>query len=287
MSLFTVLSSVTAWIATAKMLPDCVGRNTIHNTTSWLAYASWTWEVLRRNSDYISYYKSLKNKALETHLIGENTSLIIASQGYPTANKFGLLAPADPSKYAGEEAVFWCPKSFHNVVRFHVIDPSAVGRKHKPMQLSKFAGEKTHFIDVDGTYHIRILGERFWFQMQCNDIQSVDENAYIGFEINDLENPDKRLETIKQIGGVYDGSIPLDSRLHVPAGLEYHQRSTLAYDIRTNGGSVTDVINAFLETGLVTVDPDKFVDFKDVAQNAYRAGKAYINGDYLKILNRQ
>lgn len=269
------------------MLLGCVQKTAIHNTTSWLAYASWTWEVLRRNPAYISYYKSLKNKGLEARQIGKNTILILASQGYPTANKFGLLAPADPSIYAGEGAVFWCPKSFYNVVRFHVINPSAVGRKNKPIQLSKFPGEKLHFLDSNGTYHIRLLGERFWFQLQCNDVDFVDEDAYIGFEINDIGNPDKRLETIKQIGGLYDGSIPLDSRLHTPARLEYHRRSTLAYDIRTNGGSISDVVEAFLGAGLVAVDPEKYVDFRDVAQNAYRAGKAYIFGDYLKILNRQ
>ena len=269
------------------MVVNRVGNTAIHNTTSWLAYASWTWEVLRRNPDYISYYNSLKNKGIETVPLKGGTSLSRSIQNYPTANTFGLLAPADPTKYAGEQAVFWCPKSFANVVRFHVIDPSTVGRKHKPIQLSKMPGEKTHFLDANGTYHIRILGERFWFQLQCDDINLVDENAYLGFELNDPENPDKRLKTIKQIAGIYDGTLALDSRLHMPATLENHQRSTLAYDIRTAGGTITDVVSAFLEAGLVVEDPDKFVDFTYVAQNAYKGGKAYIYGDYLKILNRQ
>lgn len=274
-------------LATLIMLAQIVAEKEIHNTTAWLSYASWTWEILRRNDDYISYYNSLRNKGFETLSNGNTQSLTIAKQQYPTANKFGLLAPADPTKFAGEQAVFWCPKAFDNVVRFHVIDPSTVGRRHKPIQLSKMVGHKTHFLDANGTYHIRILGKRFWFQLQCDNLKFVDENAYLGFEINHLANPDKRLETIKQIGGLYDGSIALDGRLHVPARVESHQRSTLAYDIRTAGGSITDVVDAFLETGLAVVDPEKFVDFTNLAQNAYRAGKAYISGDYLKVLNRQ
>lgn len=269
------------------MVVISVGEKAIHNTTPWLSYASWTWEILRRNEGYVSYYNSLRNKGFETLSLASSHTLTKATQHYPTANKFGLLAPADPSKYAGEHPVFWCPKAFDNVVRFHVIDPSQVRRKNKPFQLSKMAGVKTHFLDANGTYHIRILGPRYWFQLQCDNLDFVDDDAYLGFEINVLQNPDKRLETIKQIGGIYDGSLGLNGRLHVPARLEYHQRSTLAYDIRTAGGSITDVVNAFLETGLVTVDPDKFVDFTNLAQNAFRAGKAYINGDYLKILNRQ
>ena len=268
----------------------CLVRNnptTLQKTTPWLSYASWTWEILRRNHDYITYYNSLRNKGLETHSVSKGVTLTKANQHYPTANKFGLLAPADPHKYAGEQAVFWSPKAFKNVVRFHVINPADVGRKDKPIQLSKMKGEKSHFLDANGTYHIRILGERFWFQLLCDTVTHVDENAYLGFEINNLSGSDKRFETIKQIGGIYNGSLSSESRLHVPARLQNHLKSTLAYDIRTAGGTITDVVSAFLEAGLVTVDPDKYVDFKDVAQNAYRAGKAYINGDYLKILNRQ
>ena len=264
-----------------------MGLNKIKNTTNWLSYASWTWEILRRNPDYISYYKSLRNKGFETVSLPNNGTLIKAKQHYPTANKFGLLAPADPTKYAGEQAIFWCPKVFANVVRFHVIEPENINRKKMPLQLSKMKGEKSHFIDVDGTYHIRILGEHFWFQLQCDLMEYVDEDAYLGFELNNIGNPEKRFETIKQIGGIYDGSIDLHSGLHVPARLQNHLKSTLAYDIRTAGGTITDVVEAFLEAGLVTVDPDKYVDFKDVAQNAYRAGKAHITGDFFKILNRQ
>lgn len=269
------------------MVTIYVGKVAPHKTTPWLAYASWTWEVLRRNPDYISYYNSLKNKGIETSVLPHGASFSRSIQNYPTANNFGLLAPADPTKFAGEQAVFWCPKSFANVVRFHVIDPTTVGRKNQPTKLSKMPGDKAHFLDASGTYHIRIIGERFWFQMQCDNVDFVDENAYLGFEINYLENPEKRLETMKQIGGVYDGSLALDSRLHVPAQLENHQRSTIAYDIRTAGGTISDVVSALFEAGLLVEDPDKYVEFSYAAQNAYKGGKAHIYGDYLKILARQ
>ena len=259
----------------------------IYNRTPWLSHASWTWEVLRRNPEYISYYNALKNNGLEEISDTGASTLVKSSRRFPTANKFGLIAPADPEKHAGEDHVFWHPDVFESVVRFHIIDPSFVGRSNKPIQLSKFAGQKTHFLDANGVYHIRILGERFWFQMQCDDLEIVHEDAYLGFAINHLANPDKRFETIKQIGGVYDGTLGLDSRLHVPARLENHQRSTLAYDIRESGGTILDVVSAFKDAELLTENPDKYVDFKDVAQNAYRAAKAYINGDYLKILNRK
>ena len=154
----------------------------IENTTPWLSYASWTWEVLRRNLDYISYYHALKNKGLEEIIESGVCSLVKSSRRFPTANKFGLVAPADPSKYAGDAQVFWHPDVFESVVRFHIIDPSDVKRDQKPIQLSQFSGEKAHFLDAEGTYHIRIMGERFWFQIQCAGITSVPEEAYIGLE---------------------------------------------------------------------------------------------------------
>lgn len=258
-----------------------------HKSILWLSCASWAWEILRRNPDYITYYAALKNKAVETTFLSDGSVSLKGLHNYPTATKFGLLAPADPSKYAGDTAILWSPKAFHSVVRFHVIDPSSISKASHFVQLSKLAGQKTHFIDASGTYHIRVLGERFWFQMQCADTQYVAPDAYIGFEINDLENPDKRLETIKEIGGIYDGSIAIDARLHVPARLENHQKFTLAYDIRTAGGTVSDVILAFIEVGLLIEDPRKYVDFNNAARYAFRAAKAYVYGDYLKILNRQ
>lgn len=269
------------------MVVDSVGDSTFYNTTPWLAYASWTWEVLRRNPDYISYFNALKNKGLETSLVKGNVPLLVASKAYPTAHEFGLLVPADPSKYAGEENVFWHANAMKSVVRFHVIDEADIDRNKKPIQLSKMPGEKSHFLDVNGTYHIRILGTRYWFQMQCDNIDYVAPDAYIGLEINNLQSPEKRLKTFAEIGGIYDGSIELGSRLHVPARLESHQKATLAYDIRTAGGSILDVISAFKEAGFIAENPEKYVDYRDIAQNAYRAGKAYIYGDYLKILARQ
>lgn len=269
------------------MVADYVGKIGFHNTTPWLAYASWTWEVLRRNPEYISYYNALKNKGLETYLDRGNAPLLVASKAYPTAHNFGLLVPADPSKYAGEESVFWHPESLQSVVRFHVIETADIDRSNKPIQLSKMPGDKIHFLDANGTYHIRILGERFWFQMQCDNIDYVAHDSYIGWEINSLENPEKRLKTLTEIGGVYDGSIDLESRLHVPARLESHQKATLAYDIRTAGGSILDVVSAFKEAGYIVEDAEKYVDYRDIAKNAYRAGKAHIYGDYLKILSRQ
>lgn len=257
------------------------------NTTRWLSYGSWTWEVLRRNPDYISYFKSLKNKGLETHLIGENIPLIVASQGYPTAKKSGLLFPVDPDLDAGMGQPFWHPDVLKSMVRFHVIPQHEIDRRDKPIQLSKFSAQQTHFLDANGTYHIRLLGQNFWFQMQCDNLSQINENAYIGFENNRVGNLEKRLKTLTQIYGVYDGSIPLDSRLHLPANLTSHQKSMIAYDIQANGGSLTDIVSAFIEANLIVENPDEFKDFSYDAKNALTRARAFIYGDYLKILGKQ
>ncbi len=269
------------------MIVKNVREKAIHNTTPWLAYASWTWEVLRRNFDYISYYKSLKNKGLETHLIGENISLIIASKGYPTANKAGLLVPADPDLDALDSHAFWHPDHMKSAVRFHVVDENDIDRRDKPIQLSKFPAHQTHFLDANGTYHIRLLGENFWFQMQCDNLSKIDENAYIGFENNRVGNYDRRAITQGQIFGIYDGSIPIDNPLHVPARLPSHQKAMIAQDIQQGGGSLLDIVSALFEAELLVRDPDEFKDYTDHAKNALKRARAYIYGDYLAILDRQ
>jgi len=287
MSFYTIFECVISWVATQKMLVINVAANQINNTTSWLAYASWTWEVLRRNPDYISYYKSLKNKGLETHMIGDDTPLIIASQGYPSAKKMGLLFPADPELGAGLGHAMWHPDVMKSAVRFHVIPRHEVDRRDKPFQLSKFPAHQTHFLDANGTYHIRFLGRNFWFQMQCDGQSEINPNAYIGFENNRVENYDRRLKTQGQIYGVYDGSIALDSRLHLPANLTSHQKSMIAYDIQSRGGSLTDIVSALFEAKLIVKNPDEFKDFSYDAKNALNRAKAFIYGDYLKILDKQ
>ena len=269
------------------MVQNGVGSNAIHNTTPWLAYASWTWEVLRRNPDYISYYKSLKNKGLETHLIGENTTLLVASKGYPTAIKAGLLLPADPELDGLDSHAFWHPDIMKSMVRFHIVEGSDVDRRDKPMQLSKFPARQTHFLDANGTYHIRLLGEKFWFQMQCDGITEVPENSYIGFENNRVDNYERRSKTQGQLFGIYNGSIPLENPLHVPARLTSHQKAMIAYDIQQQGGSLLDIVSALFAAELLVENPDEYKDYIDHAKNALKRARAYIYGDYLAILDKQ
>jgi len=277
----------TPWIITDKMLVERVGAQTIHNTTPWLAYASWTWEIRRRHPAYISYYKSLKNKGLLFKDIGDETQLIIAQQGFPTAKNMGLLLPANPELEALDSHAFWHPDRFGAVVRFHVIHESDIDRKHKPIQLSKFPAKKTHFLDVNGTYHIRLLGEKFWFQLQCDDITSIDVDAYIGLETNRADDPEKRLKTLNELYGIYNGTLDSHERLHVPARLESHQHAMIAYDIWLAGGTRLDIAKAIYGNEFVANNPDKLEILKGRAKNAKKRADAYIYGDYLAILDKQ
>jgi len=269
------------------MLVVIVGANLLNNTTSWLAYASWTWEVLRRNPNYISYYKSLKNKGLETHMIGEDTPLIKAAQGYPTAKKAGLLFPADPELDAGLGHAMWHPDVMKSAVRFHVISRHQVDHRNKPFQLWKFPAQQTHFLDTNGTYHIRLLGENFWFQMQCDDLSEIDENAFIGFENNRVGDYDRRHKTQGQIFGIYNGSIPIDSPLHVPARLTSHQKAMIAYDISMAGGTQKDMAIAIYGADFIAKNNENIENYKKNARNAVSRANAYIYGDYLEILDKQ
>ena len=287
MSFFAIFKYVISWVATQEMLVINVAANQINNTTSWLAYASWTWEVLRRNRDYISYYKSLKNKGLETHLIGDDTPLIIASQGYPSAKKMGLLFPADPELDAGLGQSMWHPDVMKSAVRFRVIDKAEIDRREKPIQLSKFPAQQAHFLDANGTYHIRLLGENFWFQLQCDGLSEIDPNAYIGFENNRVENYDRRLKTQGQIYGIYNGSIALDTPLHVPARLASHQRAMIAYDLSTVGATQKDMAIAIYGADFIAKNPKNIENYKQNARNAVIRANAYIYGDYLDILDKQ
>lgn len=271
----------------AEMLACHMSEQVIHNTTKWISYASWTWEIVRRHPDYHEYYNSLKNKGLSQEIIANDLSLTTAIRHYPTAKIFGLLFPADPEFDAGDTPVFWHPDVFSSAVQFHVVPGDEIDRKDKPIRLSEFPGLQTHMIDADGTYHIRFLGEQFWFQLYCYELKNIAPDAYIGFSISRITNWEKKLKTIREMTGIYNGDIAIDSGLHVPARLVSHQKSLIAHDVRASGGSALDVILAFKHHGLIKEDPDNFRDFTDDVKNALRRAKSFIYGDFLQILDRQ
>ena len=179
--------------------------------------------------------------------------------------------------------VLWHPNVFKSTVRFHIIEPHMMKKGGSYLQLSKIEGQKLHFLGADNVYYVRIIGERYWFQLRCENVEYVAPDAYLGLEMNSLLCPEKRLKTIKELSDIYSGNYNETTRFHLPARLQSHLKSILAYDIRAAGGSVLDVVNAFKAAKFIEENPDKFVDHHQTAMNAYRAGKAYIMGDYLKI----
>ena len=174
-----------------------------------------------------------------------------------------------------------------SAVRFRVIPRHEIDRRDKPIQLLKLPARQTHFLDANGTYHIRLLGQNFWFQMQCDGVSRIDENAYIGFGNNKVGDYVKRLKTQADIYGLYDGSIDLDTPLHVPARLASHQRAMIAYDISMAGGTQKDIAIAIYGADFMAKNAQNIENYKKNTRNAVTRANAYIYGDYLEILDKQ
>jgi len=176
------------------MVVKTMSVKVIQNISPWHTYPSCTWEVLRRIESYKNLYKSLDLQGFETISLGRSASCIVSHNYYPEFEKYGLLFPADPELSAVNAPVFWHPNRFQNVVRFLVIPEDKIDPK---------------------AHHIRFLGEKFWFQLRCADLNLVDENVYIGIEIDRVNDLEKRLKTVTQIAGIYDGSIDISAPLHI------------------------------------------------------------------------
>lgn len=200
------------------------------------AYASWTWEVSRRHPKYIKLYNSLVNKGLETVKLGDVTRKIIASRAYPELEEWGLLLPANPAFDAEKANVFWHPNVFKSVVRFHIVDGGNVDDKSQYIKLSDYPATRTHFRGADGSYHIRFMGENFWFQMQCNDMDLSNENVLIGVAFNRITDMEKRAKTASELFGIYDGSISKSEPLHLPKRVDLNQICMVAYALERREG---------------------------------------------------
>ena len=252
----------------------------------WNAYAAWTWEVLRRHPKYIKLYNSLVDKGLETVKLGGNTLQITAERAYSELEEWGLLLPANPAFDAHKANVFWHPNVFKSVVRFHIVDEKNVVDKGQYIKLSDYPASRTHFKGADGSCHIRFMGENFWFQMQCDNINLTHEDILIGVEFNRISDMEKRAKTASELFSIYDGSISLSKPLHVPNRVDLHKKSVIAYDVRVGGGTWKDVVIA-LNHPKIFEENDKIIKAKrEDARNSYNRGKAFIEGDYLAILDR-
>ncbi len=211
---------------------------------------------------------------------------ITASRSYPELEKWGLLLPANPAYDAYKANVFWHPNVFKTVMRFHIVDAQNVDDKNQYINLSNFPASRTHFKGADGSYHIRFMGENFWFQMQCDDIDLTHENVLIGVEFNRISDMEKRAKTASELFGIYDGFISKNEPLHVPNKVYLHKKSVIAYDIRVAGGTWKNVIIALNHSKIFEESVEIIKAKKEDARNSYNRGKAFIEGDYLAILDK-
>ena len=268
------------------MVVKTMSVKVIQNISPWHTYPSCTWEVLRRIESYKNLYKSLDLQGFETISLGRSASCIVSHNYYPEFEKYGLLFPADPELSAVNAPVFWHPNRFQNVVRFLVIPEDKIDPNGLTINISEFPAHRTHFKAPDGAHHIRFLGEKFWFQLRCADLNLVDENVYIGIEIDRVNDLEKRLKTVSQIAGIYDGSIDISAPLHTPKRPDLHESSTRVYDIRAAGGTWKDAINAHFGEDYLKNDPDEFQSARTTVRNNYTRVESYIYGKFLKILDQ-
>jgi len=171
-------------------------------------------------------------------------------------------------------------------MRFHLVDADNIEDKSQYIKLSDYPATRTHFKGADGSYHIRFLGENFWFQMQCDDIDLTHENVYIGVECNRILDIKKRVKTVSNLFGIYDGSISKSEPLHVPNRVDLNTKSMVAHDIRAAGGTWKDVVIALFGKEILENSTDEYEKYWQSGRNANTRARRHIYGDILKFLDQ-
>lgn len=205
---------------------------------------------------------------------------------HPDFEKFGLLFPVNPELHAHDAPVFWHPNRFHSAVRFHVIERQNIRLESSPILLSKYPAKRSYFKAPDGSYHVRFLGPKFWFQLHADNLNLDDENTYIGLDFNHAEGREKRLKTASQLFGIFDGSVALDSPIHAPKRPDLHEKSARVFDMRGENYTWKDIILSVLGADYLENNPEKFESAKQTMRNYYKRARRYIDGDYLRILDQ-
>jgi hypothetical protein len=217
--------------------------------------AAWAWEHLRRNPDYQRDYRRSRAGRQRPVKLSTGATLIRERRRWLDAEKWGLLAFADPEKPALNADVFWSPELLAGTlpVRLYPIkdENSAANNQHDEIVLSTIPTRRVLLETADGARHMLMSGQRFWVQLFCENPASLGDSGCVGLKIDGTKYYKRRLDTADQLLSLYQstgGKLSLIGRRKDTTRLTH---GLIANDIMRSGGSHRDVATAIYGAKLI------------------------------------
>ncbi len=253
---------------------------------------AWAWEHLRRNSGYGKDYDNTPQQRAKSALLASSAEFISEREASATAEKWGLVALADPSLCARDAPVFWRPDVLAGALKVQLVGVNDVHKirtsPHEKINLTDLNCGRTIFDSADGRRHILIRCTGVWIQLYCDAPKTHGDEGSVILQIDRLNNYRRRLDTVDQLLSLYrshECEPSMMVRGRESTRLEFGLR---AYDIISAGGSHRDVAIALLGYQRV-VDTwgmsGHYVE--DWTRRLINRSRDLVNGEYKTFLTKK
>ncbi|MEM7569439.1 MAG: DUF2285 domain-containing protein [Pseudomonadota bacterium] len=248
-----------------------------HSDVLHTPLAGWAWAFLRRNADYRRDYLQW--------LSGDKKPKNIAE-------RWGLLAFADPELDAIASNVFWSPHLLLGALRvsFEPLKPPRFSKADTGSRivLSRLNCHMRTLETENGSHHIRLGGDTFWIQLYCPSPPAQVDQAQLVVSLADFTNGHRVLDTAAHLFALHRArgrSLPVQSRAKQALRLS---RMLRVHYICSAGGTYRDAAVALYGAEKVVAEWGASGRCsRDQIRRLFRRSAYYIGGGYRDLLQKK
>lgn len=248
--------------------------------TKGLDGPGWAWEFLRRNANYrqdVREHLATLPTSI-THISG--AKIFMLPQRVETAEKWGLVAFANPEQSARDAALFWLPTHMNSIVSCHA--KPANDNHPEQLSLSNFNGQKSVLV-TPVCEHILIQKLHTTARLIIRGTSFLEGECVLTFSFEGIDNALSGLITLRNLRHLLCSSretlVPVR-----PSDLKYRDY-LVALDGHLAQRSYRDIAEVLYGTDRVKeVWTNETRHLKDKVRRAVYAGIELMNGCYIKLL---
>jgi hypothetical protein len=239
------------------------------------------WEFLRRNARYIHDVQDNPSTISKAALHSSGAQVFTLRQREMLAESWGLVAPVDPTKCAGDATMFWLPSRMNSIIPCHA---NASNDNHaETVNLSHFRGQKSVLVTSAGEYLV-IRDHHNTARLIIKGKSILTGDCVFSFSFDGIENAISRLHALRELRQLMCVS-QSSSSLNRPSDTKYRDY-LVALDGYLAQRSYRDIAEVLYGSDRVKeVWTNETRHLKDKVRRAVQAGIELMNGGYVKLLN--
>lgn len=245
--------------------------------------ADWAWEFLRRNADYAADWRRSVPQHLPLLTLTDGTRLLRLPRRFPHAEKWGLLAFADPALAARQAPVFWHARALKRVARLRALPPRQ-GDEMGVQALADFKVERHAVIDADGALLVVMKGTGAHVAVELHDLPVLTRRFRPVFELENLSELAAQTELLKRLQRFMASGTP-PSEASSFGGDERLRQALLALDESLGGKTYRQIAITIFGEKMVADEwqgPSQFL--KDRTRRLVAKGAELMRGGYRDLL---